>query len=556
MKNNIKTYIIISSILILGIVLGSTLFSSESPKEDKHNHAQDQAEDSVWTCSMHPQIRKDEPGDCPICGMELIPASQMSDDIDPDAIRMSKSARALAQVETTIVGNQNMDSSLNLSGQLEINQNETQSISANFKARVEKLYINEEGEAVNKNQIIAELYAPEIQILKDELELATQQDNSNLLKSIEKKIENYELSISDVKSLKNGKLKLRSPKTGVISNLNIEQGDNVKANQNLMGIVDLSTLWAVVDIYESDLDKISVGDQLTIQTPNHQNISGQVSFISPVLESNSRSAKARIVVNNPNQNLKPGVFITAKLKNTKPKTSSNQKLMVPKSAVLWTGKRSVIYQQLENENGVYFKMKTVETGSSSSDYIEILSGLKSGDKIVTHGAFSIDSEAQLANKPSMMNPEGKTIKTGHQHGNMEMPKTNQSQSVEDDETLSQIVKNYIELKNTLVNDNFAASKKAYQNLISKFSNYSDTAFKSSKDFKSINDLRDSFIKISDEIISLVNTSNPMEKTIYVQQCPMANQSQGASWLSFSQEVKNPYYGASMLKCGSVIDSIP
>ncbi len=556
MKNNIKTYIIGGLILIIGIFLGTTLFSSKSPKEDKHEHAQEQANSSVWTCSMHPQIRKGEQGDCPICGMELIPASQMSDDIDSDAIRMSKSARALAQVETIRVGSQAYDSKLNLSGRLEINQNETQSISANFKARIEKLYINEEGEAVNKNQIIAELYAPEIQVLKDELELATQQDNLNLLKSIKKKIENYELSISDVKSLDNGRLKLRSPKAGFVNKLNVEQGDNIKAGQNLLQIANLSSLWAILDVYENDLNAIIVGDEVNIKIPNHQDVSGQVSFVTPVLQANSRSAEARIVIDNANQNLKPGVFIKAELKQPKNKIESNQTLMVPKSAVLWTGKHSVVYQQLENENGVYFKMKTVEIGSSTSDGVEILSGLKSGDEIVTHGAFSIDSEAQLANKPSMMNPEGKLARTGHQHGNMEMPKINQIQSVEDDEAFIQLIDNYIELKNSLVNDNFEVSKKAYQNLMSKFSNYSNTAFKSSKDFKNIDDLRDSFVKISDEIITLVNTSNPMENKIYVQQCPMANQSQGASWLSFSQEVKNPYYGASMLKCGSVIDSMP
>ncbi len=548
-----KTYIIAALILVLGIVLGSTLFSSESP-EEKHDHAQDQAEESVWTCSMHPQIRKEESGNCPICGMELIPANQMSDDIDPDAIRMSKTTRQLAKVETTTVGEQNPSSNLNFSGRLEINQNETQSISANFKARIEKLYINEEGETVNKNQIIAELYAPEIQVLKDELNLAIRQENSNLLKSIKTKIKNYELSISDVKALENGRLKLRSPKTGIVNTLKVGQGANIKSGQNLLQITDLSSLWAIVDIYESDLNKISVGDQIMIQTPNHQNISGKVSFISPVLENNSRTAKARIVIDNPNQNLKPGVFIKAELKDPKAKASSEKTLMIPQSAVLWTGKRSVVYQQLENKNGVYFKMKTIEIGASFSDQVEVISGLKHGDKVVTHGALSIDSEAQLANKPSMMNPEGNLARVGQQHGNMEMPKTNNS--IEDDETMRQFINDYIKLKNTLVNDNFTASKKSYQNFKSKFSGYSDTAFKSSKDFKNIDDLRDEFIKISEEVILIVNTSISTENKLYVQKCPMANQNKGALWLSFSREIRNPYYGASMLKCGSVIDSIP
>ena len=402
MKKNIKTYSIAGLVLIFGIFIGASLFSSE-PEKEEHNHNQESADTSVWTCSMHPQIRKEEPGDCPICGMELIPASTTEENVDPDAIVMSKTARQLARVETTRLGTQDYGSNLNFSGQLEINQNNTSSISANFNTRIERLYVNEEGERVTQGQVIAELYAPQIQVLKEELELATQQENEMLLKSITNKIQNYELSVNDVKSLKNGRLKLRSSKTGVISNLKVTQGDNLKAGQSLMSIADLSSLWAIVDIYENDLNKVNIGDKLSIQTPNYQDISGKVTFITPVLNNNTRSATARVVVNNQDLKLKPGVFIKAKLSVEKKNATSSKSLMLPKSAVLWTGKRSVVYQQLENENGVYFKMKEVEIGSSSSDFVEILSGLQPGDEVVTQGAFSIDSEAQLANKTSMMN---------------------------------------------------------------------------------------------------------------------------------------------------------
>ncbi|NBC56991.1 MAG: efflux RND transporter periplasmic adaptor subunit, partial [Bacteroidetes bacterium] len=390
-----KTYIIGALILVIGVVLGATLFDSNTAPEDKHNHVQ-QTENSVWTCSMHPQIRKDESGDCPICGMDLIPASSMKDNVDPNAIRMSKTARQLAKVETMVVGNQNFNSNLNLTGRLEINQNKTQSVSANYKARIEKLYINEEGEAVSKNQIVAELYAPEIQVLKNEFELASQQNNSNLLNSIKTKIKNYELSISDVKTMNNGRLKLRSPKTGIVNKINVEQGDNVNSGHSLMQIADLSSLWAILDVYENDLNAISVGDKVNISIPNHQNISGQVSFISPVLEANSRSAKARVVIDNADQKLKPGVFVKAKLSADNKTGNPSKKLMIPKSAVLWTGRRSIVFQQLENDRGVHFKMKQITIGSSTTNQVEILSGLKPGDKIVTQGAFSIDSEAQLA----------------------------------------------------------------------------------------------------------------------------------------------------------------
>lgn len=565
MKTQYKYYLAFIIIFIIGIFLGVTLFSPSGQKnEDNHDHSQELADDTVWTCSMHPQIRKEESGDCPICGMELIPANQMDETLDPDAIKMSKTARELAQVETMSVGNQDYDSNLNFSGRLEINQDQTSSISANFNARIERLYVNEEGEQVNRGEVIAELYAPEIQVLKEELELATRQGNEVLLKSITNKIQNYQLSVSDVQSLKNGRLKLRSPKTGVVSSLQVKQGDNLKADQNLMSIADLSSLWAIVDVYESDLKKINVGDKLTIQTPNYQDISGEVTFISPVLDANSRSAKARVVVNNPDRNLKPNVFITAQLMNTRSKSTKDQALMVPKSAVLWTGKRSVVYQQLENNNGVYFKMKVVKTGSSSSDFVEILSGLDAGDEIVTHGAFSIDSEAQLSGKTSMMNPEGETMaSSGHNHGSMEMNnKPSESKISISSETVTektnvvkQLINEYSELKNALVSDDFKTSKVKYESVNHLLSNLKSNTFKDLNKIKNIEDLRSIFIQLSEEIILIVKTSNPTGSSIYIQKCPMANQSQGASWLSFSKEVKNPYYGASMLKCGSVIDTI-
>ena len=271
MKKNIKTYSIAGLVLIFGIFIGASLFSSE-PQKGENDHSQEQADDSAFTCSMHPQIRKEEPGDCPICGMELIPASSMEESVDPDAIKMSKTARQLAGVETLVVGNQNAATSLNLSGRLKANQDETQSVSANFKARIEKLYVNEDGEKVTKGQVIADLYAPDIQVLKEELELAKRQENQPLLKSIKQKIANYELSVSDIESMENGRLNLKSPSTGVVSDLQVKQGDNLKANQNLMRIADLSTLWAIVDVYESDLEKINVGDELKIQTSNHQEV--------------------------------------------------------------------------------------------------------------------------------------------------------------------------------------------------------------------------------------------------------------------------------------------
>jgi Cu(I)/Ag(I) efflux system membrane fusion protein len=569
MKTTIKTYLIGGLLFVLGIFLGVTLFSSETPTDsEQHEHAHDEADASEWTCSMHPQIRQDEPGDCPICGMDLIPASSMEDDIDADAIKMSKTARKLAGVETLVVGSKNDATSRRFSGRLEPNQNKIQSISANFDARIERLYVNEEGESVKKGQVIAELYAPEIEVLKDEWQLAKRQQNELLQKSIERKITNYELSISDVESINNGRLKLKSPITGVVADLQVKQGDNLRANQNLMNIADLSSLWAVFDVYENDLNKIKLGDEFTIQSPSYQGLSGKVTFISPVVNEDSRSAKARIVLNNPNLALKPGVFITAE--SVASTSQTNESLRVPKSAVLWTGKRSVVYQQLENENGVYFKMLEVEIGNSSSDEVEVISGLQAGDEIVSQGAFSIDSEAQLANKPSMMNPDGAASSHGHHNSETAMAMDDVGEISWKEVKIpsanfQKILQAYLSLKEALAEDeeeaSFEKAKQFYQEI--KAASIEPSAaqqtllkiadqIQNSKDMESA---RQYFQYASDILIDLAKQNNPLNETLYVQFCPMANNDNGAFWLSTEEEIKNPYYGSMMLRCGNVEEEI-
>lgn len=567
MKSNLKIYLIGGLLFVLGVFIGIMFFSSETQADsERHEHVHDEADASEWTCSMHPQIRQDEPGDCPICGMDLIPASSMEDDIDPDAVKMSKTARKLAGVETLVVGSKSEASNLSFSGRLEPNQNKTQAVSTNFKARIERLYINEEGEFIKQGEVIAELYAPEIQVLKDELQLAKRQQNELLLNSIERKIKNYQLSVNDIESIESGRLMLKSPITGVVADLQVKQGDNLKADQKLMSIADLSVLWAVFDVYENDLNNINIGDELRIKSPNFQDLSGEVTFISPILNEASRTAKARIVLNNSNLTLKPGVFFTAELI-----TSTSQKsesLIVPKSAVLWTGKRSVVYQQLENENGVYFKMLEVEMGDSSSDGIEVLSGLQDGDVIVTQGVFSIDSEAQLANKPSMMNPDGGATSHGHQHGEMA---THVIDEIiwEDIEISSadfrQILESYLSLKVTLVEDEEKASfKKAeqlYQNINSaRFEplQAKEAFLELTNKIKNSNNIeitRQNFQYVSDILIDLAQKNNPLDQTLFVQYCPMADNDNGAFWLSTEEEIKNPYFGSMMLRCGSVEEEI-
>lgn len=545
MNTKFKTYLIAGLVLVLGIFIGASLFSSEENTED-HNHTAE-TESSVWTCSMHPQIRNSEPGDCPICGMDLIPANTLEETVDPDAIRMTKSARALAQIETTLVGDgKRTTSNLELSGQLDINEKSKTSLTANFDGRIEQLNINFKGETVQNNQVVAELYSSTIQVLKDEYALAKRTDNESIMQSVVQKIENLELSLQDIQNKsKSATIPLRAQQTGNVTQLMVAQGDQVKAGQALMEITDLSTLWAMFDVYEQDLNLIKVGDEMSMNIGG-ATVTGKVDFISPIFNTEERSAKVRVVVQNPNLRWKPGVFVTGVVSSDASNIKSETPLYVPKSSVLWTGKRSIVYKQLENENGVYFKLTTVEIGQTSGDNIEILSGLQVGDEVVTQGAFSIDSEAQLADKTSMMDP--KTEKS--------QPKSFVEEEINlNPKAIAPLLSDYRQLKIALSSDNFEDAKTNYKKLVASFSILKLRKLQDTDKIMSIDELREEFLALSEDIIAIAKTSNPTDQLLYVQLCPMANNSEGGSWLSFTKEIKNPYYGASMLTCGSTIDSI-
>ena len=149
-----KKYIIYIGILVIGLLLGWLLFGNSSNASEDHDHKLTESQIEQWTCSMHPQILQSEPGSCPICGMELIPASTSEDGLSSNQFKLSKNAMALANIETTIIMRNGSNSSgLILSGKIKENEKASAVQTAHFGGRIEKLYINSNGEKVSKGQL-------------------------------------------------------------------------------------------------------------------------------------------------------------------------------------------------------------------------------------------------------------------------------------------------------------------------------------------------------------------------------------------------------------------
>ena len=259
-------------------------------------------------------------------------------------------------------------------------------------------------------------------------------------------------------------------------------------------------------------------------------------------------------------------------------------IIIPKSAVMWTGKRSLVYVKKNTDAGITFEMREVTLGSSLGDNFLIETGLEQGEEIATHGTFSIDAAAQLAGKPSMMSPQGGAVMTGHQHSLNAQTNENQdhqkemlspiSISREAKHEISQLLDSYLQLKDAFVNDDFETSINEAQKFKEVLSGISMSLFEGGAhqvwmeqgmplgdlvdqivNAKDISSARKPFKPFSMHMIRLVKVFHPVEKSIYVQHCPMADDFNGADWLSLEDDIKNPYYGASMLTCGEVTDTI-
>ena len=193
----------------------------------------------------------------------------------------------------------------------------------------------------------------------------------------------------------------------------VEQGDYVERGGVLFELADLSSVWAVFEAYEADLPYLRIGGKMDYTLPAlpGETFAGVISFVDPVLDAVSRTLKVRVETANPGLRLKPGLYAHGLVKTSLGKTA--EALSIPRSAVLWTGKRSVVYVKLPEADMPVFKLRDVELGAYIGADVVVLSGLSEGDEVVTNGAFMIDASAQLEGKPSMMNPaEGNSVWLG------------------------------------------------------------------------------------------------------------------------------------------------
>ncbi len=432
MKSNInKRDIGIAVItLIAGLFLGWLFFHSSGSENETHNHKElVEAEETIYTCSMHPQIRQNEPGLCPICAMELIPMTTTQsegDDVDINEIQMTKAALALASVETTVVKRGVPEKTVQLLGKVKADERNTSGLTARFGGRIEKLFINYTGQNVTKGQKLGTIYSPELISAQKELleSIKFRETNPTFYNSARTKLKLWDLTETQINEIENNGdpktyFEILSPISGTVTKKHVSIGDYIKEGSALFEVINLSKVWVLFDAYESDLPWIKKGDNVdfTIQSLPGKDYSGKVTFIDPFIDAKSRVAKVRVELNNPGMVIKPEMFTNGIL--TSQIAENTDELLIPKSAILWTGKRAVIYVKVPDRETVSFIYREVVLGPEAGNFYVVKDGLHEGEIIAINGVFKIDAAAQLAGKISMMNPEGVTMSVGHDHGDMD-----------------------------------------------------------------------------------------------------------------------------------------
>ena len=567
-----------------GIRIGSPA-ASDSPAAGHEDHAAEGAKATIWTCSMHPQIKMPEPGKCPICGMDLIPVGGGSNENTSDTtVSLSERATKLAGVRTASVRRAETAVEVKLLGRLEYEETRERTITPWTAGRIERLYVSSVGAGVGPGQVIADLYSPEVYSAHQDLIQARRQLSTlgnaipvaqfaakGAVEASRNRLMLLGVTNADLDKMEKSDtpwrtVKIRSSYGGTVLELLVHQGAYVNAGTPMFRVADLSHLWVQLDAYESDLARIKLKQEvsLRVETFPGELFKGKVSFIDPVVDPRMRTARVRVEVSNKDGRLRPGMFAEAVLDAAVAK-SGNLPLVIPATAPLFTGTRSVVYVEVTGKERPTYEAREVRLGPRAGDLYPVVSGLEEDDRVVVQGAFRLDSDLQIRGGQSMMTMADDVSRAAM--APIEVP----------DAFLrgfAPVVESYLELHLALSKDDLEAARKAFYELATRASSFhprgpeegrkvwtkigaglSQEAL-AGKKVEDIEAARRLFEPVSRRVIEAVQRfGNPLSDAVRLAFCPMAAGSKGAFWLQRNDSIENPYFGASMFKCGEVRESV-
>lgn len=569
-------------VLGLGMLLGRGSSDSAVSNVEAHAHAE------VWTCSMHPQIRSDGPGACPICGMDLVPV-EAEEKVEgaPVQVRLSERARALARVRTTAIARQPLaGSTLSLLGRVVPDERSLRTVTSWIGGRIERLLVNATGERISSGEAVAMLYSPEVFAAHQDLRVALEQqqrtvgssgtqpgvsgaaakaaasgveaarERLRLLGIPEREVDRMAQSSAPTRSVR-----IRAPFAGTVLERLASEGAYVQTGSPLYRVARLDHLWILLDAYESDLARLSEGQRVVVRVealPGEE-IEGKVTFIDPTVNPTRRTIEVRVEVDNRDHRLRPGMYAEATV-YTDPVESEKAPLMVPTSAPLFTGRRSLVYVEVPDTERPTYVPREVRLGPKGESGYPVISGLEAGERVVVQGAFALDADLQIRGGPSMMSPT-------RAEASEEIPPV--VVSTAGLETLGPVVHAYLGVQEALAEDTLADAAAAATALSARAAEVELGEPEAAAAWRPISDglrlratrlsragsleeARESFEGLSEGLEQLLSTfGNPTDIPLRLAFCPMAMGSEGATWVQSAEKIDNAYFGASMRTCGEI-----
>ncbi len=429
MKKKIFIYILL---IIFGAALGvagyyllsqrTAVTTADSQQSQGKTEAGGKGKILYWRAPMNPNEIYNHPGKSAM-GMDLVPvyADQAGQNglvsIDPTVVQDMN-------VKTAVVKTGHMHADVTTNGIIQPDEQKEYTVTTKTSGWIDRLYVNYTGQKVEKGQKLLRIYSPELVAAEQEYLTALAYDKamigsnspSDLLKNAVRKLELLDVSKEDIQELKNTQniskyITLTAPFDGTVMSKGIDEGAKIMRGMPLMKIANLNSVWVVADVYEYELNKIALGQPVTITINFLPGVTykGKISFIYPVLDTKTRTIKVRIDLNNRNNVLKPGMFANVVIKGK----DLGEYPMVPEQAILQSGQENTVIIALGNGK---FKPAHVELGNYSNGYYQILSGLPANTTIVTSAEFLIDSESNLNASLDMFSAAKKDSTAGE--GNM------------------------------------------------------------------------------------------------------------------------------------------
>lgn len=435
--------------IVSGIIIGIGSFYFLSPDHDHQAENISQNEEQLYTCGMHPEVLLNEPGNCPICEMKLIPVKSKTSDMagekkilywqapmDPTEIydqpgksKMGMdlvavyednagSGSGIIEIDGRIKQNMNLRTeeaikrsikrSIRAYGRVTVAEDFQYTVNTKIKGWIEKLYFNTTGQYVKKGQALLEIYSPELVSTQEEFLLAhnnlqqmsktkgvAAENARSLYESAKRRLELWDIPEQEINRLiETGQVKrtttLRSPVNGYLMHKAVVEGDEVGKIPHLFMIADLSKVWVEATVYENDFPFLSLGQTalLNLDFVENESFEGEVDFIYPYLDPKTRAANVRLKFNNPDLLLKPEMHVTVNIISN----ISDNTLAIPQQAVIRTGLRNIVFVEIDEG---HFEPRQVKLGAASDDgFVQVLAGVLEGENVVTSGQFLLDSESQ------------------------------------------------------------------------------------------------------------------------------------------------------------------